>query len=112
MNGFEVSFSFRVALMRLFLAALGFEEEDLFPHCHFVSFQHPGIASSIASWSCLCSCDIGRCDARHWPQGRSEGDRTNWVVLEHAQRLVCSWPLHCAVVARHGHRNEAHHNGT
>lgn len=23
-----------------------------------------------------------------------------------------AWSLHCAVVARHGHRNQAHHNGT
>jgi hypothetical protein len=38
--------------------------------------------------------------------------RTNWVVFEHAQRLMRSWPLHCSVVARHGHRYEAHHDGT
>jgi hypothetical protein len=38
--------------------------------------------------------------------------RTNWVVFEHAQRLVSSRPLHCSVVARHGHRYEAHHDGT
>ena len=40
------------------------------------------------------------------------GVRTNRVVFEHAQRLMRSRPLHCAVVARHGHRDEAHHNGT
>jgi len=38
--------------------------------------------------------------------------RTNWIVFEHAQRLMRSRPLHRAVVARHGHRDEAHHDGT
>jgi hypothetical protein len=40
------------------------------------------------------------------------GVRTNRVVFEHAQRLMRSRPLHCAIVARHGHRDEAHHDGT
>lgn len=38
--------------------------------------------------------------------------RTDRIVLEHAQRLMRARPLHCAVVAGHGHGDEAHHNGT
>ena len=37
--------------------------------------------------------------------------RTNGVVFEHAQRLVHTRPLHCAVVPSHGHGDEAHHDG-
>lgn len=37
--------------------------------------------------------------------------RTDGVVFEHAQRLVHTRPLHCAVVPSHGHGDEAHHDG-
>jgi hypothetical protein len=37
--------------------------------------------------------------------------RTDRIVLEHAQRLMDSWTLHRAVVARHGHGDQAHHDG-
>ena len=43
--------------------------------------------------------------------GKSRGSRTDWIVFEHTQRLMRSRSLHCAVVARHGHRDEAHHDG-
>ena len=38
--------------------------------------------------------------------------RTDGVVFEHAQRLMRTRPLHCAIIARHCHRDEAYHNGT
>ncbi len=48
-----------------------------------------------------------------WPLCRTVWrKRTNRVVFQHAQRLMRARPLHCAVVASHGHRDEAHHDGT
>ena len=45
-------------------------------------------------------------------EGRKERwCRTDGIVFEHAQRLMRTWSLHCPVVARHGHRDKAHHNG-
>jgi hypothetical protein len=43
-------------------------------------------------------------------QARKGGYRTNGIVLEHAKRLMCARSLHGAVVARHGHGDEAHHD--
>ena len=45
-------------------------------------------------------------------EGKERWGRTDGVVFEHAQRLMRTWSLHRPVVARHGHRNQAHHNGT
>lgn len=39
----------------------------------------------------------------------TQGNRTNRIVLEHTKRLMGAWSLHGAVVARHGHGDEAHH---
>jgi hypothetical protein len=38
--------------------------------------------------------------------------RTDRIVFEHAQRLVGTWSLHGPIIACHGHRYQAHHNGT
>ena len=39
------------------------------------------------------------------------GNRTDGIVFKHAQRAVGTGPLERTVVARHGHRDEAHHDG-
>jgi hypothetical protein len=100
----------RFVMRSTLLAALRFEEEYLLTHCHFVSpgpFHH-GCRELSADRDCYPP-DSGshvrelkvRCA---WRGGRKKRmRRTNWVVFEHAQRLMRSWPLHCSVVARHGH---------
>lgn len=37
--------------------------------------------------------------------------RTDRIVFHHAEGTVSARPHQSSVVARHGHRNEAHHNG-
>lgn len=36
---------------------------------------------------------------------------TDRIVFEHAERLMGAWPLHRAVVPRHGHGYQTHHDG-
>lgn len=40
------------------------------------------------------------------------GRRTDRIVFKHTERLMGARSLHCSVVTCHGHRNEAHHDGT
>lgn len=54
-----------------------------------------------------CACVAEQCSCV-WIRVR----RTDGIVFKHAQRLMRAGPLHCAVVTSHGHRDEAHHNGT
>lgn len=58
----------------------------------------------------LCACICTTCAA--FLPAVSWALRTDRIVLQHAQRLMSTWPLHCAVVSSHGHRDEAHHDGT
>jgi hypothetical protein len=95
-------------MMRLFLAALRFQEKHLFPYCRNVSFNILAILRKLVLvLSChiqghVVSINCVSCSAGEGVAGAS-GLRTDWVVFEHAQRLMRSRPLHCAVVARHGH---------
>jgi hypothetical protein len=115
----------------LFLSALRLEEEDLFPHCDPVSrvLSHVSPVSRLAPSphvrettplpSAVCTlpipCSLSSSSflnhlfARHNISETKK--RTNRVVFQHAQRLVHARPLHRAVVPRHRHRDEAHHDG-
>jgi hypothetical protein len=42
--------------------------------------------------------------------GEEQEDRTDGIVFEHAERSVRARPHECLVVARHGHRDQAHGN--
>jgi hypothetical protein len=78
-----------------------------------MSAGHPSSAFCALPIPCSCSSSSAS-SGRHLfaRQNISETiERTNRVVFQHAQRLVHARPLHRAVVPRHRHRDEAHHDG-
>jgi hypothetical protein len=123
----------------LFLSALRLEEEDLFPHCESVSWVRSGISIVLRPrYSTPRNLSYGSLRRRatislslspsllpllapsllllpsHLLARQNisaKRKRTNRVVFQHAQRLVHTRPLHRAVVPRHRHRDEAHHDG-
>jgi hypothetical protein len=68
----------------------------LFRCLQFISFRSPQPQSPLFSYT-----------EPH--KKRTQGTRTNRIVLEHTKRLMGARPLHGAVVARHGHGDETHH---
>jgi hypothetical protein len=84
------------------------------PHCQPAIRDHMRRIMPIFP---ICPVSAGRSDALGWTKGDIRHAcsvqvlRTNGVVFHHAERTVDTRSHQSSVVARHRHRDEAHHDG-
>jgi hypothetical protein len=92
----------------LLLSALLFQEKNLFSHCaSLANIAQVSHQNHLAVSRTVMNLALPRVS----PNIASCGERTDRIVFHHTQWAMSARSHKRAIVARHGHRDKAHHDG-